>query len=480
MRDAFGNATCVPVGDCAAAFPPADATLFVDPNGASDGTHFTTIGAALAAAPSGAVVAIASGTYPESLVASKDVTLVGRCAAQVSVVGGGTRVRGLYVDGVKVVARGLTITKQFIGVSVAPNGDLTMSDSVLDDNEGQGFSLSDGAAKLAIERVVVRNTREASATGDGGHGLNVQAGSTATVKDCSFSANRYANVRVSSGSTATLDRVVLRDGKPTRTQDVGRALSVQASGSVTLTHGALVDNYEIAIVAADGTKIVLEDVFVGRTKLAATGEFGRALDLFGGADVKATRFHAYENHDASIIAVEENTHLSLTASSIVDTGFNEAGEVGRSLTLQQGAVADVDDTAFVDSKEVGVAVFGKGSSATLKRSIVTGSIPTLGDRFGHGIMSADGGKLILEDCEISTNSASGVAVGDGSGRITRTRIRGNAVGLYVQDGTTLQEDQGADPTDLQVTVSADSIFESNGTRVSAGVLPLPGPSILSP
>ena len=117
-RDVLGSTTCAPVGDCAGAFPPADATLFVDPNGASDATHFATIGAALVAAGSGAVIAVAAGQYPESLLANKDVTIAGRCAAQVSIVGGGSRVRGLRVEGAHVIARGLTITKQFVGVSV--------------------------------------------------------------------------------------------------------------------------------------------------------------------------------------------------------------------------------------------------------------------------------------------------------------------------------------------------------------------------
>ena len=336
-RDVLGSPTCAPVGDCAAAFPPPEATLFVDPKGASDATHFTTIGAALAAAPAGAVIAVEAGSYPESLVASKDVTIAGRCAAQVMIVGSSARVRGLRVEGAHVVARGMTITKQFIGVSVGSNGDLTMTDSVVDDNEAQGIVVSEGAAKVTLERVVVRDTRESASTGDAGQGLNLQAGSVATVKDCAFSGNRYANVRVSTSSIATLDHVVLRDGRPNRTQDVGRALSVQTAASVTLTHAACVDNYEVAIVAADDTKVVLEDVLVGRTKLAAAGEFGRALDLFGGADVRATRFHAYDNHDASVIAVEAKTHLVISASSIVDTAFDKGGYVGRSLTVRRPA-----------------------------------------------------------------------------------------------------------------------------------------------
>ena len=340
--------------------------------------------------------------------------------------------------------------------------------------------LSEGAAKVLLERVVVRNTREDAGTGDAGPGLNLQSGSVAVVKDSAFSGNHYANVRISSSSNATLDHVVLRDGKPNRTQDVGRGLSVQADATATVTHAAFVDNYEVAVVAADGTKLVLEDVLVGRTKLASSGEFGRALDLFGGAEVKATRFHAYDNHDASVIAVEPGTHLTMTASCIVDTQFDKGGYLGRSLTVQQGASVDIDDSAIVGSREVGVAAFDAGSSVTLKRSIVTGSIPNAGDAFGHGVMCTAGASLVIEDTEIASNTAIGIAVGDGSARITRTRIRGNAVGLYVEDGTTLIEGETPGPTTLQVTVSSDSLFEANGTRVSAGSLPLPGPSSVLP
>src|SRR5688572_9034249 len=52
-RDALGSKTCVPIGDCSAAFPPANAAVFVDASftdGQVDATHVKTIAAGIAAA----------------------------------------------------------------------------------------------------------------------------------------------------------------------------------------------------------------------------------------------------------------------------------------------------------------------------------------------------------------------------------------------------------------------------------------------
>lgn len=474
-RDAYGSATCAPVGDCAAPFPPADATLFVDAAGAVDATHFTRINDAIAAATPGAVIAITSGTYPESLLAAKDLTLVGRCAAKVSVVGAGSSVRGLRVEGgAKVTARGLTIAKQFIGVSVGVGASLALSDSVVEANTEVGISLSEGVSAFTGERLAVRDNKEGAA-GTHGWGLNAQAGATVTIKDSAFSGNRYANVRLSTKSSGTFERVVLRDGKPNAMQDVGRAISVQEGATAKLTRAALVGNYEIAIVAADATTLDLEDVLVGSTRLTKSGGFGRALDAFGGAQVRAKRFHAYDNHDASVIAVEPGTRVTLEASSIVDTAFEKTGLLGRAIGVQQGATVDVVDSAIFNAREVAIAAFNTGTHVTLSRSIVTGTQLNGEAAFGHGVMAAFGSLVEIADSEIAENAGVGIAIGSASARIARVRIRKNDVGLYVQDGTNLREAEGTAPGPLEVTVTADTVFLGNKTRFSAGLLPLPAP-----
>jgi hypothetical protein len=476
-RDVFGSDACAPVGDCSAPFPPADATLFVAANGPIDATHFTRIGDAIAAAPAGAVIAIGAGTYRESLLVQKDVTLRGKCAAEVSILGFGQSVRGIRVEAARATVSGVTFAKQFIGASVGPGAALAISDSVFDGNSEVGLSLSEGQATLDAERIVVRDTAEGPG-GQHGQGINAQSGAEVHVTDSAFSGNHYANIRLSTGAKGTLDRVVSRDGQPSTTEDAGRGLSVQDGASATVTRSAFVDQHEIAIVAGDRATVDLTDVFVGGTRLAKSGEFGRALNAFGGAEVHATRFHAYDNHDASVMVAEAGTHVTLESSSVVDTGFDEGGYVGRAITAQEGAAVDVVDTAVAVAREVAIAVFSPGTRATLKRSIVIGTLPNAGDYFGHGAMATLGGLLEIEDSEIASNTGTGIAIGDAAARLARVRIRGNAVGLYVQDGTTLRETSdgaAAAPPEREVDVSTDTVFLSNGTRVSSGVVALPEP-----
>jgi hypothetical protein len=99
------------------------------------------------------------------------------------------------------------------------------------------------------------------------------------------------------------------------------------------------------------------------------------------------------------------------------------------------------------------------------------------------VMATFGGSVALEDSEVSASTATGIAIGNASARLSRVRIRGNQVGLYVQDGTALREvaEATAPPGANEVTVSTDSVFSENGSRLSAGNVPLPEPSrVLTP
>ena len=86
-RERLGGATCEPVTDCNAPFPPAGATLFVKATytaGEVDATHFKTLTEALAVATAGATIAVDAGTYAEKVKPTTAVAIVGRCAEQVT------------------------------------------------------------------------------------------------------------------------------------------------------------------------------------------------------------------------------------------------------------------------------------------------------------------------------------------------------------------------------------------------------------
>lgn len=479
-REVLGRPGCVPVGDCAAPFPPPGATHFVSPSATPDATHHTSIADAIAVAPAGAIVAVDSGAYDASVRVTKDVTVIARCPEEVTL--RAQLEEPAFRIEAKATLRGFTIRGSVIGISVMRGAELVLEDSVLDGNSVAGISLSDGKATLAASRVVVRGTRP-STRGDRGAGLNVQGASSAVVRDSTFAGNSGQNVRVSTSSTALLERIVLRDGKPSPAFDFGRGLQLQEGAKVTLEHAAVLDNYEIGIVAGDATTLELKGVVVARSKLAKDGSFGRALNAFGGAVVTADGLHVYENHDASIMVAEKGTQVSLVRSTVTDTQFDQGGYVGRAITVQEGAALQADDVAIVGSREVAVALFNEGSRVTLRRAVITKTLPNAGDAFGHGALVTLGGMLLVEDVEIAANAGFGVAVGEGSARISRARIRKNAVGLYAQDGITVREvlDPALTPSANEILVTSDTVFQNNGSRVTAGTLPLPAPGrVLAP
>jgi hypothetical protein len=132
-RSALGQSACVPVGDCNAAFPPAGAGFTVDATLATeDATHFKTISGALAAAPSGATIAVKPGTYAEALKLTQPVTLVGQCPAQVIVAAPSAGTATVDASGADLVVSGMTL-RGGAGVSVVGHK-LTATDVVFDGN----------------------------------------------------------------------------------------------------------------------------------------------------------------------------------------------------------------------------------------------------------------------------------------------------------------------------------------------------------
>jgi hypothetical protein len=206
---------------------------------------------------------------------------------------------------------------------------------------------------------------------------------------------------------------------------------------------------------------------------------GRDLTLAGKCPASVTLVGPLAS--ARGVRIEPGTHVTLTSSSLVDTATTVDGLFGRGIAVQQGAIVDVEDSAIRAAHETGVTAFSDGTRVTLRRSVIADTGPNAGDAFGNGAMAVQGAALTMEDSEIADSFGTGLAIGDASARVARSRIRGNAVGLYVQDGTTLREADAADPAALEVTASSDTVFLANGTKLTTGLVPLPEPSrVLGP
>ncbi|MEO8798426.1 MAG: right-handed parallel beta-helix repeat-containing protein, partial [Polyangiaceae bacterium] len=349
-RGALGQTTCAPVGDCGAAFPPTNATLFVAAAGPSDATHFTTIGAAIAAASAGAVIAVDSGTYGENVDITKPISIVGKCPAEVVIDGAKTTgARGVYVDGTTGVAvSGVTITHQTLGVSIAPNSAVGLKHVVLEDNRDVGLALQQGSAKATLEDVVIRGTKEGA---EPGFGINAQSGSEITMSDTELVGNQSTAVRVSSSSKATITKSVIRDTAPSKLEAYGRGLVVQTGGSADISTTAFIGNEEVALVL-NACTVKLSQVVVRDTLPTPSGDFGRAIDAFDGGNFTADSCSFTSNRDVSIIAV--NASATITRSAIQATMPDGNGAFGRGIVLQEAAKLVLSGTAIVGASDAGI------------------------------------------------------------------------------------------------------------------------------
>lgn len=471
-RGALGRTACVPVGDCNAAFPPANATLFVAAAGPSDASHFTTIGAALAAASAGAVIAIDSGTYAENVDVTKPVSLVGKCAAEVVIDGAKTTgARGIYVDGTTGVAvSGVTITRQTLGVSLAPNSAVDLKHVVLDGNADVGLALQQGSAKATVEDVVIRGTK---AGGEPGFGINLQSGSELTMSDSELVGNQSTAVRVSTSSKATITKSVIRDTTPSALEAYGRGLVVQSGGTADVSTTAFIGNEETAIVL-NACTVRLSQVVVRDTLATPNGDFGRAIDAFDGGNFAADSCSFTSNRDVGIIVV--NASATISKSVVQATMPDGEGAFGRGITLQEAAKLVLSGTAIVGGSDAGIVAFSEGTTADISGTLVYGV--ALADEIGFGLIGIDGPIVHVIGSEFAKCDGVGVGFGGSRASIASSVIAHNVVGLATSDDTTLQEVQST-PDSIggdTVVVTSDTAFVGNQTRVTAGTLPVPSQS----
>ncbi|MBI3184418.1 MAG: right-handed parallel beta-helix repeat-containing protein [Myxococcales bacterium] len=533
-REELGSASCVPLGDCSAPFPPAGATHLVDDSYTQeDATHFRTVGAALRAAPAGALIAIEQGTYPEDLVVSRTVKLVGRCAAKVRVVAPPNGYTGLTVNAQGVEAQGLTLANHWWGVDVRGGASLTLSQTVVEGSLDNGVMVGDPGSRLRLTGSVVRGTKPYQSPS--GFGVLVVKGASLEMDTTSVAANRGAGLYVSEpGTTASVSRSVVRDTQVdldglfgygitvTRGAKLSLAssavltshragLNLQHAGtsavvSETVVRGTLPDNrraYGVGISVVGGAKLELS-----RSQLTETagpgivtvdlgtdaklrdsvmldnlvdreGFFGDGAYAFGGSKLSLDRCALVRNHSAGVFAGDANTVLTLTRSLIRDSRNTPQPEatMGMGAAALGGATVRLFESAVVDNLHSAVFLL-YGGKAEATGSLLLDTRPVGAEKLlGHGVFLQEGSSADLTSTVVQGSEGIGLVASDSAAALRACYLGFNEVGVHVQDGSTLSELDvvPASVAPREVAVSSDTVFAGNRVRVGSGTLALPPP-----
>lgn len=428
----LGGQACAPVGDCGAPFPPADATLFVDDSladGQVDATHFKTIGAAIAAASDGAVVAVEEGTYAESLASTKGLRLAGRCAEKVVLQGALDGRRGLAVAAaVPVTLSGFTLKGFDVAVLANTGAQVRVQDCVLEGNRNVAV-VSDGlggATKVVVAGSVIRGTL-VKADGKFGDGAAVLGGGALAVEDSALVGNHTAGLLAQdAGSKLSVLRTVVRGTLPNAAGLWGYGIQVLWDAEAEVTSSAVLGGALAGVVLASAKAtlrdVVVQGVVMGQDS-AGNKTSGAVINQSGTLVAERSTFASTEKHGLYLTPDSTST---LADCVVRDVHPPAAATTALAVAVGDRSTLTATRVAVLENQGIGV-ILQNGSQATLADSLIRGTTPVAGvPGTGFGVSVRVGSSLTASNLSLIGNAAVGLS-------LTEADSSADVEGLLVQD-----------------------------------------------
>ncbi len=473
-REEIGSATCVPVGDCTAAFPPSNATIFVDASytaGQLDGTHFAALDAALASAPANAVIAVESGAYSGQIIPTNSVTVVGRCAEKVVFTATDPTASAIELGPANNTwsFSGITLANYHGPVSVL-GGTASFDSIVVDGSHYAGIVVGNATTKVTISNSVVRGTRM-GATDNAGFGLYIGYGAQVAVTNSAFVDNDYINVGLSGQQTpnakVTLTNSVVRSGHPAGSGS-GFGWGVYGTEKVTIDveQSAIVDNQGFGInlyatTAAGAGKGIVNGSLVKGTTYDAVNKVGIGIEA-GGSSLDLENSTVTDNDVSDVYG--SGTTVKMVSDTLGGTSSTDANVLGPTGLVSHDAPVTVTSSAFIGTKTA--ADFQGTSTIEIDNSLVSGTQTATtgyyvnGSYVGVGLFVEEKATLTSTGLTILGTHTAGL-INAGNSTVTNllvqgTRAGGDGVGgrgLSIQNTSTM-------------TVAASAFIDNQETGIA--------------
>jgi hypothetical protein len=467
------------VGNCNAPFPPAGTTHFVNAaytDAELDAKHFRTITSAIASvAGPGAVIAVESGTYTEGVWPKRAMTVVGRCADKVRLLGAGLQVPGVFSRGVKgVTVSGMTLEDHFQGVRAEGGGIITVSDLVIERARLSGIIAYQPGSTVTASRVVVRETKAGSADG-AGVGANADAGGLLDLTDIVLARNADVGISATNGagesktpSAVTGRRVFIRDTRPTKAAPAGSGVASFDGCSVALEESVIDKTYGFGVlVEIGGAQASFKNSVIRRTLLSTADGIGGGVLAYDGSVVNLDSVSIEGNEQGGIYA-RGRAQVTITGSSIEGNLPQADGAFGMGLFADQGATVAISKSSFVDNAYYGVAALDPGTQVQARSSLIRGTKRDNNDGLGRGINVENAAAAQLEGVAFVANGDESVFVRGGVKDVSRSQI--TASQLIVRD--TVSRKDGS--TGGGIAVQGGALLELDGAAIvrarRAGIL----------
>ena len=440
-RERLGSATCVPVSDCNAPFPPPGSSFFVSAAYADaqlDATHFRTITDAVNAAPAGATIAVDAGTYVEMVTLKhRAVSIIGRCTDQV-LMQQAPGVIGSAIDaaaGDDLHLRNVTFRGYNVAIGIL-GGKIELDSLVIEDGLRAGVIAGNGGTQVHLTNVVIRGMKARAGAGEA-FGIFASAGATMTVDDSVIAGNEYVNIGVTKPDTTLhLTRSIVRDGKPLGpTRAFGMGVYTAESGAVTIEESAILDNsaagLDVFSTPGAGSSGTLRRSVIQGTMRDGAKNAARGVDITS-SHVVIEESTVRSSVEFEIIA-SGGAQLEVSDSTLVGADPTSATERGATGLIVDGSKATLRSLAIVTPR-AGVEIQGT-ASVDMQGSLISATRTAAlfyenGRYTGPGMILESKASLVLSKSTIEGAHTAGLAL-SGHADISDSLVRGTRGG---QDG----------------------------------------------
>ncbi len=381
--------------------PVDEATVYVDAlaDAGGDGSADAPLagvqaGLDLAGSRGGGQVAVAAGTYAETLSFGTEhggVQLAGRCQDLVI----------LDASGASADAAGIALSTAY--------GEASVSGVTVTGSSYTGILAGSGYLRLADLRV------------EDGSSFGIVVRRASSMAPCSVEIEGAEVVETSAvavlvygaGTEVTMRDVLVQDTRPDASGGGGYGIDVFSGAVLTAERCTLIDNGSRGFVAnGAGTEAVLMGSVVRGTSKESDGSGGFGVEVSEGAELRVERCQLIDNAIKGLQAVSEDTVVTVVDSTVRGNFLDGGTEYGCGLDARDGAQLSVERCVVDGNGVIGLSALGAGSEATLVDSQVLDTLPNAEGVGGVGVWAWDGAQIEVEGCVVDGNRSTGVLLNE--------------------------------------------------------------------
>ena len=433
---------------------------------------YQSIGEALRAAPDGALITVAGGTYEEALVITRLVTVTTESGADEVLIRTASG-SAVVVDAEAVQLSGLTISggdddtaaveirrgeaaldtcritgAGWTAILAWHQGTLVARDCRIDEAQGAGIVVTSSGGNT-VERTVVKGTgsssivvaesgrlavRESVVDRAGGNGICVNGHGHARIKDTKITGSGKPALVVEQNGGAEVSGLTVTDSVSVDAYLTGK-------GRITLAGCRFSGAGAESVHIAGGSSPLLKECHVaapGRTAVRITGK-------------SRPRLENCEITQASVgVAVDGESTADLRQLAV-----REAAQAA--VVVSEGATAELERLTVADGAGVGLRVAGGAKVALRDSEIAT-------DR-ANAVELAEKATGTFQGLRLRTAGGSGICVTDGSAEVVSARLQGCEILIGTGAALTLRDSEIAGSGTDAVRVTGGGSVTAIGCRV---------------